>query len=161
MPSFDVVSQIDMQEVRNAVDQAMREIVNRFDFKGTNTSIDLGDRSITLESAAEGRLDAAVDVLKERLIKRGVSLKVLQGGDVKPAAGGRVRAEYTLVEGIPQDAAKELGKTIRDTKLKVQVQVQGDQLRIQGKKRDDLQEVIALLKGLDYRLPLQYVNFRD
>ncbi len=161
MPSFDVVSQIDMQEVRNAVDQAMREIVNRFDFKGTNTSIDLGDRSITLESAAEGRLDAAVDVLKERLVKRGVSLKVLQGGDVKPAAGGRVRAEYNLVEGIPQDAAKELGKTIRDTKLKVQVQVQGDQLRIQGKKRDDLQEVIALLKGLDYRLPLQYVNFRD
>jgi hypothetical protein len=161
MPSFDVVSQIDMQEVRNAVDQAMREIVNRFDFKGTNTSIDLADRSITLESAAEGRLDAAVDVLKERLIKRGVSLKVLQGGDVKPAAGGRVRTEFTLVEGIPQDAAKELGKVIRDTKLKVQVQVQGDQLRIQGKKRDDLQEVIALLKGLDYRLPLQYVNFRD
>jgi uncharacterized protein YajQ (UPF0234 family) len=161
MPSFDVVSQIDMQEVRNAVDQAMREIVNRFDFKGTNTSIDLGDRSITLESSADGRLDAAVDVLRGRLVKRGVSLKVLQGGDVKPAAGGRVRTEYDLVEGIPQDAAKELGKTIRDTKLKVQVQVQGDQLRIQGKKRDDLQEVIAVLKGLDYRLPLQYVNFRD
>jgi uncharacterized protein YajQ (UPF0234 family) len=161
MPSFDVVSQIDKQEVRNAVDQAMREIVNRFDFKGTETTIALGDASITIESAAEGRLDAAVDVLKGRLVKRGVSLKVLQGGEVKPASGGRVRTEYSLVEGIPQDAAKELGKTVRDSKLKVQVQVQGDQLRVQGKKRDDLQQVIALLKDLDYRLPLQYVNFRD
>jgi len=161
MPSFDVVSQIDMQEVRNAVDQAVREITNRFDFKATGTTVTLGERAITLESVAEGRLAAAVDVLKERLIKRSVSLKVLQGGDVKPAAGGRVRTEYTLVEGIPQDAAKELGKLIRDAKPKVQIQVQGDQLRVQGKKRDELQEVIALLKGIDYRLPLQYVNFRD
>lgn len=161
MPSFDVVSQVDAQEVRNAVDQAMREIVNRFDFKGTETRIDLTGDGITIESSAEGRLDAAVDVLKGRLVKRGVSLKVLQGGEPEPASGGRVRADFTLAEGIPQDAAKELGKTVKDRKLKVQVQVQGDQLRIQGKKRDDLQEVIALLKSLDYRLPLQYVNFRD
>jgi uncharacterized protein YajQ (UPF0234 family) len=160
MPTFDVVSQVDRQELRNAVDQAMREIVNRYDFKGTDTRIELGD-GIVIESSAEGRLDAAVDVLKGRLVKRGVSLKVLQGGDPKPAAGGRVRAEFTLAEGIPQEAAKELGKIIRDTKLKVQVQVQGDQMRVQGKKRDDLQEVIAMLKALDYRLPLQYVNFRD
>lgn len=161
MPSFDVVSQIDMQEVRNAIDQAMREIVNRFDFKGTDTRIELADGAITIESAAEGRLDAAIDVLKGRLVKRGVSLKVLGGGEVKPASGGRVRTEFTLQQGIPQDAAKELGKIIRDKKLKVQAQVQGDQLRIQGKKRDDLQSVIAALKELDYRLPLQYVNFRD
>ena len=160
MPSFDVVSQVDQQEVRNAVDQAMREIVNRFDFKGTDTAITLAD-GIAIESASEGRLDAAVDVLKGRLVKRSISLKVLQGGDPKPAAGGRVRTDFSLAEGIPQDAAKELGKEIRDTKLKVQVQVQGDQLRIQGKKRDDLQQVIAFLKDLDYRLPLQYVNFRD
>jgi uncharacterized protein YajQ (UPF0234 family) len=160
MPSFDVVSQVDKQELRNAVDQAMREIVNRFDFKGTDTSVELGD-TITVESSAEGRFDAAVDVLKGRLVKRGISLKVLQGGDPKPASGGRVRGEFTLAEGIPQDAAKELGKTIRDAKLKVQAQVQGDQLRVQGKKRDDLQQVIALLKELDYRIPLQYVNFRD
>lgn len=160
MPSFDVVSQVDMQEVRNAVDQAMREIINRFDFKGTDTTIDLGD-GITVESASDGRLDAAVDVLKGRLVKRGVSLKVLQGGESKPASGGRVRAEFTLAQGIPQDAGKELGKQIRDSKLKVQVQIQGDQLRVQGKKRDDLQQVIAMLKGLDYRIPLQYVNFRD
>lgn len=161
MPSFDVVSQVDMQEVRNAVDQAMREIVNRFDFKGTDTKIDLSDGSIALESAAEGRLDAAIDVLKGRLVKRGVSLKVLEGGDVKPAAGGRVRTEFALRQGIPQDAAKELGKVIRDTKLKVQAQVQGGQLRVQSKKRDELQQVIATLKELDYRIPLQYVNFRE
>ena len=161
MPSFDVVSQIDMQEVRNAVDQAMREIINRFDFKGTDSRIDLSESSIAIESTAEGRLDAAVDVLKGRLIKRGVSLKVLAGGEVKPAAGGRVRAEFTLQQGIPQDAAKELGKIIRDAPMKVQAQVQGDQLRVQGKKRDDLQAVIATLKELDYRIPLQYVNFRD
>ena len=161
MPTFDVVSQIDRQEVRNAVDQARREIVNRFDFKGTNTEITATEGELAVESSAEGRLDAAIDVVKTKLVKRGVSLKVLQGGDPKPAAGGRVRATFTLVEGIPQDAAKELGKTIRDSKLKVQVQVQGDQLRVQAKQRDDLQQVIALLKGLDYRLPLQYVNFRE
>jgi uncharacterized protein YajQ (UPF0234 family) len=161
MPAFDIVSKVDMQEVRNAVDQANREIVNRFDFKGTNTTIEISDGSIVVESSAEGRLDAAVDVLKGRLVKRQVSLKSLGGGDVKPASGGRVRAEFTLNQGISQDAAKELAKTVRDSKLKVQVQIQGDQLRVQGKKRDDLQEVIALIKGLDYRLPLQYVNYRD
>jgi uncharacterized protein YajQ (UPF0234 family) len=161
MPSFDVVSRIDLQEVRNAVDQANREIVNRYDFKGTGTAVTLGDDGIALESSAEGRLEAAVDVLKGRLVKRNVSLKAISGGDPKPAAGGRVRTLFTLTEGIPQDAARELAKTVRDAKLKVQVQVQGDQLRVQGKKRDDLQAAIQLLKGLDYRLPLQYVNFRD
>jgi uncharacterized protein YajQ (UPF0234 family) len=161
MPSFDVVSQVDMQEVRNAVDQAVREITNRFDFKGTGTKLKLSDEGISLESNADGRLEAAVDVLKGRLVKRKVSLKAIAGGDIKPAAGGRVQTLFTLNEGIPQDAAKELAKLIRDSKLKVQVQVQGDQLRVQGKKRDDLQEVIQLLRDLDYRLPLQYINYRD
>ena len=161
MPSFDVVSQVDMQEVRNAVDQAMREVTNRYDFKGTQTTYQLGEGQIVVESSAEGRLDAAVDVLKEKLVKRKVSLKSLSGGEPQTVGSGRVRAEFTLNQGIPQDAAKELSKTIRDAKLKGQAQIQGDQLRVQGKKRDDLQEVIALLKGLDYRLPLQYVNFRD
>jgi len=161
MPAFDIVSKVDMQEVRNAVDQANREIINRFDFKGTNTTIEISDGVIVLESAAEGRLDAAIDVLKGRLVKRSVSLKSLAGGDVKPASGGRVRTEFTLNQGIAHDAAKELSKHIRDAKLKVQVQIQGDQLRVQGKKRDDLQTVIALVKDLDYRLPLQYVNYRD
>lgn len=161
MPSFDVVSQVDMQEVRNAVDQAAREITNRYDFKGTDTKIGITDDGISLESSADGRLEAAIDVLKGRLIKRNVSLKSISGGEIKPAASGRVQTLFTLSQGIPQDAAKELSKTIRDAKLKVQVQIQGDQLRVQGKKRDDLQTAIQLLKGLDYRLPLQYVNFRD
>ncbi|MDJ0496474.1 MAG: YajQ family cyclic di-GMP-binding protein [Acidimicrobiia bacterium] len=161
MPSFDVVSQVDMQEVRNAVDQSAREIVNRYDFKGTNTSIALTDNGILLESSAEGRLEAAIDVVKGKLVKRKVSLKAISGGEIKPAAGGRVQASFTLNQGIAQEAAKELSKTVRDSKLKVQVQIQGDQLRVQGKKRDDLQAVIQLLKDLDYRLPLQYVNYRD
>lgn len=161
MPTFDIVSQVDMQEVRNAVDQASREIVNRYDFKGTDSSVRLTDDGIVVESNAEGRLTAAVDVLKGRLVKRNVSLKSIAGGDPKQIGGGRYQATFTLNEGIAQDAAKELSKAIRDMALKVQVQVQGDQLRIQGKKRDDLQEVIAAVKGLDFRLPLQYVNFRD
>ncbi len=150
-----------MQEVRNAVDQASREIVNRYDFKGTDSSVRLTDEGIVVESSAEGRLAAAVDVLKGKLVKRNVSLKSIAGGDPKQIGGGRYQATFTLNEGIAQDAAKELSKAIRDMDLKVQVQIQGDQLRIQGKKRDDLQEVIAAVKGLDFRLPLQYVNFRD
>ena len=150
-----------MQEVRNAVDQAMREIVNRYDFKGTDTSIGLGDDGISIETDSEGRLTAAADVLKGKLVRRSVALKAISGGEPKPSAGGRVQTVYTLNTGIAQDAAKELSKLIRDAKLKVQVQIQGDQLRVQGKKRDDLQSVIALLKDLDYKLPLQYLNFRD
>jgi len=161
MPSFDIVSQVDMQEVRNAVDQASREIVNRYDFKGTDTSIKLNDDGITIESSSEGRLEAAVDVLKGKLVRRSVSLKSIAGGDPVQIGGGRFKALFTLNEGIAQDAAKELVKDIKDMKLKVQVAIQGDQLRISGKKRDDLQEVISAVKGLDFRLPLQYLNFRD
>ncbi len=161
MPSFDVVSQVDDQEVRNAVDQSMREIVNRFDFKGTDTTVALTDEGITVESASDHRVEAAIDVLKTKLVRRNVSLKSLSGGEIKPAAGGRSRAEYTLTHGISQDAARELSKHIRGMGAKVQVQIQGDQLRVQGKKRDELQAVIAELKGLDYALPLQYVNYRD
>ena len=161
MPSFDVVNQVDEQEVRNAVDQANREVVNRYDFRGTDTRFEVTDAGISAESASEGRLDAAIDVLHSKLVRRQVSLKVLGGGEPKQVGGGRWRADFTLDQGIPQDAAKELSKHVRDLKIKVQVQIQGDQLRVQGKKRDDLQQVIAELKGLDYRLPLQYVNFRD
>ena len=150
-----------MQEVRNAVDQASREIVNRYDFKGTDTSVRLSDDGITIESSSEGRLDAAVDVLKGKLVRRGVSLKSIAGGDPQQIGGGRFKGTFTLNEGIAQDAAKELVKDIKDMKLKVQVAIQGDQLRVSGKKRDDLQDVIAAVKSLDFRLPLQYVNFRD
>ena len=161
MPSFDIVSQVDMQEVRNAVDQASREIVNRYDFKGTDTSVKLSDDGITIDSSSEGRLDAAVDVLKGKLVRRNVSLKSISGGEPQQIGGGRYKATFTLNEGISQDAAKELVKDIKAMKLKVQAAIQGDQVRVSGKKRDDLQEVIVAVKALDFRLPLQYINFRD
>jgi uncharacterized protein YajQ (UPF0234 family) len=150
-----------MQEVRNAVDQSMREVVTRFDFKGTDTKISLTDDGIAVESASDHRVEAAIDVLKTKLVKRKVSLKSISGGEIKPVGGGRSRAGFTLNQGIGQDDARALAKQIRDMKLKVQAQIQGDQLRVQGKNRDDLQVVIAEIKALDFRIPLQYVNFRD
>lgn len=150
-----------MQEVRNAVDQASREIVNRYDFKGTNTTVTLSEDGITIDADSDGRAEAAIDVLQGKLVKRNVSLKSIAGGDLKQIGGGRTEAKFTLNEGIAQDAAKDLVKQIKDLKLKVQVAIQGDQLRVTGKKRDDLQDTIAAIKALDYRLPLQFINFRD
>ncbi len=161
MPTFDIVSEVDLQEVRNSVDQAAREVATRYDFKDTNTTIRLGDEGIVVESSTDNRLEAAIDVLKGKLVRRKVSLKALSGGKPTEIGGGRFQSTFGLNSGIAQESAKELSKTIRDTKLKVQVQIQGNQLRVQGKKRDDLQEVIIRLKELDYHLPLQYVNFRD
>jgi len=161
MPSFDIVSQVDMQEVRNAVDQSMREVVNRYDFKGTDTEIEITDEGIAVESASDHRVEAAIDVLKGKLVKRKVSLKSISGGEIKPVGGSRARAVFTLNQGISQDDAKILSKQIRDMKMKVQAQIQGDQLRVQAKKRDDLQTVIVEIKALDFRVPLQFVNYRD
>jgi len=164
MPSFDVVSEIDMQEVRNAVDQATREIVNRFDFKNTNSTLELDDKemSITLESASQDRMFALQQVLEEKFVKRKVSLKSLDIGDIEDAAGGRARVKISLKAGISQDMAKKINSTIKDLKLKgVQSSTQGDQVRVTGKKRDALQDVIAALKESDLELPLQYQNFRD
>lgn len=161
MPSFDIVSQVDGQEVNNAVNQAAREVTTRYDFKGTDTSIKLSEEGITVESASDGRLEAAIDVLKGKLVRRNVSLKSIAGGEPKQIGGGRYRAVFTLNEGIAQDAAKELVKDIKDMKFKIQIAIQGDQLRVSGKKRDDLQNVISAVKTLDFRLPLQYINFRD
>lgn len=161
MPSFDVVSQVDMQEVRNAVDQANREIVNRFDFKDTGTIIELGDDSITVRSSTDHRLEAAVDVLEGRLVKRKVPLKALDKGQMEDAAGSTVRQEIGLNQGIDQERAKKIVKSVKDTKLKVQAAVQGDQVRISGKKRDDLQSVMQLLRDADYGIPLQFTNRRD
>jgi uncharacterized protein YajQ (UPF0234 family) len=161
VPSFDVVSQVDLQEVRNAVDQAARETATRYDFKGTETTVRLSDEGIALESSTEDRLKAAIDVLKERLVHRKVSLKSLAGGTIQPAAKARYQALFTLNKGLDSDAAREIGKKIRDLGIKVQAQINGDVVRVTGKKRDDLQAVIAELRGLDYRLPLQFVNYRD
>lgn len=161
MPSFDVVSEVDQQEVRNAVDQTARETRTRYDFKGTDTEVRLTDEGITLESSSEARLEAAVVVLNEKLVRRGVSLKSLSGGTPQEVGGARFRAVFSLNQGIDPDSARELAKLVRDLKLKVQAQVHGDRVRVSGKKRDDLQQVMAAIKDLDYRLPLQYVNLRD
>ena len=163
MPSFDIVSEFDLQEVRNAVDQAAREATTRYDFKGTDTRIELvGDDAITLESASEDRVEAIRQVLEERLVKRHVSLKVLDAGKIEEAAGGRARQHIALAAGISSDKARELNKFIKGLGIKgIQSQTQGDQLRVIGKKRDSLQEVIAALKESDFDIPLQYENFRD
>jgi len=162
MPSFDVTSEVDMQEVRNAVDQASREVSTRFDFKGTDSSVELGEGSITLNSASEDRLTALRQVLQEKLVKRSVSLKALEYGDVEEASGGRARQLITLTAGISSDKAKELNKFIKALGIKgVQSSTQGDQLRVNGKKRDSLQDVIQALKESDIDIPMQYGNFRD
>ena len=162
MPSFDVVSQLDLQEVRNAVDQAAREVANRFDFKNTGTSIELGDGEIKLAAQTEDRLKAARQVLEEKLVRRKVSLKAVQFGDPQDAAGATVRQSAALVAGISADHARELNKHIKDMKIKgLQSQTQGEQLRVTSKKRDDLQAVIASLRERDFEIALQFVNRRD
>lgn len=162
MPSFDVVSEVDMQEVRNAVDQASREVGNRYDFKGTNSSIELDEHQIKLRSSSEDRLDALRTVLEEKLVRRKVSLKALEYGKVEEASGASARQVVTLSAGISSDKARELNKFIKGLGLKgVQSQTQGDQLRVTAKKRDDLQAVIQELKTGDFELPLQFENFRD
>ena len=162
MPSFDVVSEVDRQEVRNAVDQAQREIGTRFDFKGTNSTIEQAELALTLRSVSEDRLTALRQVLEEKLVKRKVSLKGLDYGNVEDAAGGTVRQVATLAAGISSDKARELNKFIKALGRKgIQSQTQGDQVRVTSKKRDDLQSVIAALKEHDFGIPLQFINFRD
>lgn len=164
MPSFDVVSEIDLQEVRNAVDQASREVANRFDFKNTGSSVALDDKAekIEMHSSSSDRLAALRLVLEEKLVKRGVSLRSIEFGDIVDAAGGTVRQTAELKAGISSDQAKKLNTFIKDLKLKgIQSQTQGDQIRVTGKKRDDLQGVIAALKDGDFERPLQFQNFRD
>ena len=164
MPTFDVVSEIDMQEVKNAVDQAQREITNRFDFKGTNSSIELDEKGLglTLETASEDRMFALKQVLEEKLVKRKVSLKCLEEGKIEDAAAGRARLKIDLKQGVSQDMAKKINVFIKEMKLKgVQSSTQGDQVRVTAKKRDVLQDVISALKETDLGLPLQFQNFRD
>jgi uncharacterized protein YajQ (UPF0234 family) len=163
MPSFDVVSEIDMQEVRNAVDQAQRELATRYDFKDTGSEIDLGKDDLTLKSSSEDRLRAVRVVIEEKFVKRKLSLKTLDWGKIEDASGQTVRQVVTLKAGISSDAARDLNKRIKNLNLKgVQSQTQGDAIRVMGKKRDDLQAVIAALKDADdLDLPLQFQNFRD
>lgn len=158
--SFDIVSQVNMQEVSNALDQARREIAQRFDFKNTGTSLDRDDKLIELRSSTEDRMKAALEVLKEKLVRREVPVKALSEGPVLAAAKGTVRQSLHIVQGISEDKARELTKFVKGTGLKVQSQVQGDQVRIVGKKKDDLQAVIRAVKDHDFGIALQFVNFR-
>ena len=162
MASFDVVSEIDMQEVRNAVDQASREVSTRYDFKDTGSEVKLNDANISLVSSSEDRLNALRQVLEEKLVKRKVSLKALSYGEVEDATGASVRQLVLLQAGISSDKAKELNKFIKGLGIKgVQSQTQGEQVRVISKKRDHLQTVIGELKEADFDLPLQFENFRD
>ncbi len=161
MPSFDIVSRVDLQEVDNAVNQARKEIGQRFDFKGTRTEFELDKNEINIVSDDEFRVKAAVDVFQSKLVRRSVPLKALVYGKLQPAAGSRSKQTITVQQGINADKARHIVKLIKDRKLKVQAQIQADQVRVVGKKRDDLQAVIRLLKEEDLDLPLQFVNFRD
>lgn len=162
MPTFDVVSELDMQEVRNAVDQTKREVGTRFDFKNTGTTIELGDRSIELRTESEARLKALAQVLEEKLVRRKVSLKALSYGKVEEAAKGTVRQTVALNRGISADKAREIGKFLKSLGLRgVQHQVQGDQLRVSGKKKDDLQAAIQAMREHDFGIPLQFTNYRE
>jgi uncharacterized protein YajQ (UPF0234 family) len=158
--SFDIVSEVSMPEVSNAVDQARREIAQRYDFKDTGTSISQDDKVIEIRSSTEDRLKAAIDVLKERAVKREISLKALAFGPVQPAAKGTVRQSINVNVGISEDKARELVKFIKGLKAKVQTQVQGDQVRVSSKTKDDLQTVIRAVKEHDFGLALQFTNFR-
>ncbi len=158
--SFDVVSEVDQHEVKNALDQAVREIQTRFDFKGTGTGMSMDEDLIEVRSSTENRLKAAVDVLKEKFVRRSISLKALREGPVLPAAKGTVRQSLHINRGISDDKARELTKFIKGSGIKVQTQVQGDQLRVTSKKKDDLQAVIKALKEKDFDIPLQFTNYR-
>ena len=160
MPSFDVVSEVDMHELSNAVDQANREVTTRFDFKGTDAKFEQKGSELTLSAGGEFQLQQMMDILQKKMVKRGVDIASLDVG--KPETTNMVaRQKVTVREGIDKEAAKKIVKIIKESKMKVQAAIQGEQVRVTGKKRDDLQAVMAMLKEQKLELPLQYTNFRD
>lgn len=158
--SFDIVSNVDFQEVRNAVDQAQREVTTRYDLKNADASVTLNDEEIVVESSDEYTLAQAVDVVKGKLVRRGVDLKSLRPEAVEDASGGRARQKIAFQQGIPQDTAKKIVAEVKKLKMKVQGSIQGDVVRISGKNRDDLQTVIAHVKGMDLDVPVTFTNYR-
>ncbi len=162
MPSFDVVSELNLMEVENAFNQARKELAQRFDFKGTATDLERDkDGHVVVKAGSEGRAEAALGVLMEKLAKRGVPLEGLDPQKVEPASGGHVRQLVQLKKGIPQDDAKRIVALVKDSGLKVQASIQGDAVRVTGKKRDDLQAVMQAVRGAQLGLPLRFQNFRD
>lgn len=160
MPSFDVVSELDGHEVANAVDQANREVDTRFDFKGTGAKFEVADFVVTLEAQADFQLKQMMDILTQKLARRGIDVGCMKAEDPEIALN-KARQKVVLRHGIESELARKIVKLVKDAKLKVQSQIQGDQVRVTGKKRDDLQEVIALLRKAELGLPLQFTNFRD
>lgn len=161
MPSFDVVSQVDRQEIDNALNQARKELGQRYDFKDSNTTIEIEKDELRINSVDDFKVKATVEVLQEKFARRQIPLKALVYGTIEPAGGGRSKQTITVQQGIATEKARDIVKRIKDAKLKVQAQIQGDQVRVTGKKRDDLQTAIALLRQHDFGLPLQFINFRD
>jgi len=160
--SFDIVSKVDLQEVSNAIQNALKEIHTRFDLKDSKSDIQLeGKDAMVLSSADEYKLKAVTDILQSKLIKRGVPIKALNYGVVEPAAGSSVRQKVTMQQGIPIEKAREIVKAIKDSKKKVQASIQGDTVRVSGKDRDALQEIIALLRGHDFGIDMQFTNYRN
>ena len=158
--SFDVVSEVDLQEVRNAANQAEKEIANRYDLKRVNARLTLEGEALELEAADDFSVGQAREVLESKLVKRGVHLKSLRKGDIEPASGGRVRQKLTFQQGIPTDTAKKIVAEIKRAKIKVQASIQGDSVRVAGKNRDDLQRVIAMLREMELDVPLTFTNYR-
>ncbi len=161
MPSFDIVSKVEMQEVDNAVNQAIKEISQRYDFKGSKSEITQEKDAVRVLADDDFKLKAVIDVLQSKFLKRNISIKSLQYGKVEPASGGMVRQMITVQQGISKEKGKELIAAIKESKLKVQAQIQDDQVRVTGKNRDDLQSAIQLLKGKDLDIEMQFVNFRE
>lgn len=161
MPSFDIVSEVDKQEVRNAVEQTNKEVTNRFDFKGSDARVEQADYVLTLFADTEFQLDQVQDVLNQKLIKRSVDVKCLEMGNVEKISGNKVKRTTTVKTGVETELAKKIVKTIKDSKLKVQASIQGETVRVSGAKRDTLQEAIALVKKSIADFPLQFQNFRD
>jgi uncharacterized protein YajQ (UPF0234 family) len=160
MPSFDVVSEVDLQEVRNAVDQANREVGTRYDFKGVEASFELTEADIKLSAEVEFQLNQMMDILRQKLVKRKVDIASMDIKDPETSLNA-ARQHVVIKQGIDSESAKKMVKAIKGSKIKVQAQIQGEQVRVTGKKRDDLQQVMALLREADYGLPLQFTNFRD
>jgi uncharacterized protein YajQ (UPF0234 family) len=158
--SFDIVSKTEMQEVANAVQQAQKELAQRFDFKGSKSSIELTAEEIVLVTDDEGKLRSVKDILETKLVKRSVSLKALDYASLEQAAGGTVRQKAKIVQGIEIEKAKAIVKAIKEAKLKVQASIQSDQVRVTGRAKDDLQKAMAVVKGHDYGIPLQFTNYR-
>ena len=161
MPSFDVVSQVDRQEVKNAVEQTNKEITNRFDFKGSDARVELNDLALTVFADDEFKLGQVLDVLRVRLAKRSVDVRALETGAVEKISGDKVKRPVTVKVGVPQEKGKQIQKLIKDAKLKVAASIQGDAVRVSGGKKDDLQSAIQLVKSSVADLPIQFINFRD